>query len=144
MADDETPLVPLLVIVSENKILDTIEDDSATIRISAISMNKVHYSIPGSAAICIAAATFITKTIPSQYRCHEANNNIVKIAHPSGTIEINVKKHVSGIFSELSLARTARIIMKGAFQINMEILDRNIYERTLIAERYVLRTKTFL
>lgn len=118
--DHLSPLVPLVVILKHK---ESSVHSSVNISVVAISLNKIHHSIPASAAICLAAAAKIPDTLPF-VMSGEVGNNII-ISHPSGVVEVVARKDRANDFVELSFQRTARILMEGTLEVNMEIFRSN-------------------
>lgn len=77
------------------------------LRILATSMGKVHHAIPGTAALCIAAAARLDGTV-----IHRSGPPRVRIAHPKGWVEATVELDGNAVTSA-GLVRTARRLLTG-------------------------------
>jgi methylitaconate Delta-isomerase len=80
-------------------------------------MQTMHKTYPGTGTVCTGAAALIEGTIVNQV-CNPSalKNKIVRIGHPSGTIEIEVDVENTPAGPDLLLAafgRTSRRIMEG-------------------------------
>jgi methylitaconate Delta-isomerase len=80
-------------------------------------MQTMHKTYPGTGTVCTGAAALIDGTIVNQVCAPSAlKNKIVRIGHPSGTIEIEVDVENTPAGPDLRLAafgRTSRRIMEG-------------------------------
>ncbi|VUC32376.1 unnamed protein product, partial [Clonostachys rosea] len=128
---------PKIVLISSTKTNNTSE--AADINVQAFSMGKPHPTLQISGAVCLAAAVCIPDTIaaklnsktfdygqgrlPSPPRelsprdCSENLKRLVKVAHPSGMIQVEViiRYDVDGlvIVDRCLVSRTARRIFEG-------------------------------
>lgn len=107
--------------------------DAADLLARTISMGRVHGAVPGTGAMCAAAAALIPGTVvaellPANRDTQEATR-VVRIGTPSGvvtasaTIEENEKTsagEAGGLhITETALARTARILMRGQVAVEL-------------------------
>jgi 2-methylaconitate cis-trans-isomerase PrpF len=116
LADEQSPLLPTLVIVAPSH---SALSGAADLLARFFFLNRVHEAMSATGAACIAAASRIPGTVVAQ--CLSAANlakPTLDIAHPSGVMRINVRARgldADGlpIWETLSFGRTARRIMDG-------------------------------
>lgn len=131
--------VPKVAIVSprsETMLLsgDTQTRDSADLIARTISMERVHGAVPGTVAMCLAAAAAIPGTVVAEFlpEDHEtdAGTLSIRIGTPSGVVAasatpgLNAASPNTGVpyIAETSLARTARVLMRGQVAIQLSDL----------------------
>lgn len=103
---ESSAFIPKVVFVSASK------EHSLTARMMALG--KMHKAYAVSCGICTAIASLIPDTVV--YECAKKQGELVRIAHPAGTIDIGV--HFSGkTVREVVIPRTARRIFKGSLYV---------------------------
>lgn len=116
-----TPGVPKLTIIHEpmNYITDSgteIDKSMYNLSVRMMSMQKAHKSIALTGALCTAAASAISGTIPFEYLSRTNLDNEIVLGHSAGLITVSLKSHQEGgetIIDSVSSHRTARKIMTG-------------------------------
>lgn len=126
--------VPKVAIVSprsETMLLsgDTQSRDSADLIVRTISMERVHGAVPGTVAMCLAAAAAIPGTVVAELLAQDQESDAgaqsICIGAPSGVVtasatpRLNVASPYAGVpcIAETSPARTARVLMRGQVAI---------------------------
>jgi hypothetical protein len=110
-ADDaasQSPTVPRIVLVAPG-----LDRAAAEIDVVAASMGAVHRALPGTAALCLAAAAQLSGTIPNS--CRTSSGDRLKIAHPLGTVDVraDVRAGTRPHVASVGIDRTARRLMSG-------------------------------
>ncbi|MDH4148245.1 MAG: hypothetical protein OEY23_24060 [Acidimicrobiia bacterium] len=99
----DSAAIPRLVLVSAPG------GPGADVRIRATSMGKVHHAIPGTGALCTAAAVRLAGTVASV-----AGGAEVRIEHPKGYADARVHlDEAGGAVRSAGLVRTARRLLTG-------------------------------
>lgn len=98
--------VPDVVVVSPPS------DAAAAITARFVSCDRPHRAAPVTSSMALAAACKIPGTIPSQF-VPEQTGGMVKIEHPTGSVDVIVDLSEDGHVSATSTYRTARRIMQG-------------------------------
>jgi 2-methylaconitate cis-trans-isomerase PrpF len=92
-----------------------------------MSMQTAHRSYGGAAAICTAVASRIDGTVVERCRKTGADDpEFVRIAHPSGVMDVRVEMESSGGNHEVlsaRIGRTARRIMSGVAYVPASLID---------------------
>jgi len=122
-ARTESPTYPMIATVSEPANYTSFTDGS---RIEAgqidfvsryFFMQEMHKTYPGTGTVCAGAAALIEGTLVNRVCSERASKEkIVRIGHPSGTIEIEVDVANTAEGPRLTMAafgRTSRRIMEG-------------------------------
>jgi len=122
-ARTESPTYPMIATVSEPANYTSFTDGS---RIEAgqidfvsryFFMQEMHKTYPGTGTVCAGAAALIEGTLVNRVCSERASKEkIVRIGHPSGTIEIEVDVANTAEGPRLKMAafgRTSRRIMEG-------------------------------
>ncbi len=108
------PAMPMLVIVAP-----TPADEPADLRARLLYLGKCHPTIAGTGAICLAAASRVPgSVVRTVLRPGRATSDLLRIGHPSGTLEVRVVLDGEGFgedvgFRDLGFASTARRLMAG-------------------------------
>jgi len=85
--------------------------DELSLCVRFISDEQAHRAIPLTGALCTAVATTTPGTIPNEVA--KIGTHTVTLGHPSGKIELSVKKDDWGRVEHVSVIRTARRIFEG-------------------------------
>lgn len=107
---------PKIAIVSTPRasvLLDgrTLPADSVDISTRMISMDKAHKAVPGTGAMCVAAAAHISDSVVGRLLDGPAAGSI-RLGTPSGVVTVAAVADAGGV-REVSLFRTSRILMSG-------------------------------
>ena len=107
-------VVPKIAVVAppqNSTILDGSElaADSVDIMVRMISMGKAHLAVPGTGAMCLAAAAAVPGTVVSEIT---GERTTVRLGTPSGAV-IAAAHYEEKELTSTSLIRTARILMRG-------------------------------
>jgi 2-methylaconitate cis-trans-isomerase PrpF len=89
------------------------------IRVQALSMGVVHRAVPMTVGLCLGVAAGIEGTIAwvivnsvgSRWRTRE--DTMVRIGHPSGTVDVGAEVSSDGTVTSAKVVRTGRRLMKG-------------------------------
>ena len=87
--------------------------DELSLCVRFISDEQAHRAIPLTGALCTAVATTTPGTIPNEVAKVGQGTTTVTLGHPSGKIELSVKKDDWGRVEHVSVIRTARRIFEG-------------------------------
>jgi 2-methylaconitate cis-trans-isomerase PrpF len=119
----KSPTLPMLAFVSERADYISFVDGSPVKaeKMDFVSrlffMQEMHKTYPGTGTVCTGAAALIPGTLVNRVCAERASKEkMVRIGHPSGTIDIEVDVHNTKDGPELKLAafgRTSRRIMEG-------------------------------
>lgn len=93
-----------------------ISSDSVDFLSRCLFMQVTHKTYSGTATVCTGAAAAIPGTIVNEVMRKDKEDDVVRIGHPGGVIEIEVqvKPEKSGIvLTRAAVGRTARRIMEG-------------------------------
>ena len=106
-------VVPKIAIVARpqnSTILDgsQLDAESVDIMVRMISMGKAHLAVPGTGAMCLAAAA-VPGTVVSEIT---GERTTVRLGTPSGAV-IAAAHYEEKELTSTSLIRTARILMRG-------------------------------
>lgn len=124
--EDAAPLaVPKITLVAaprESRLLDgsTLPPGAADVLVRPVSMGQAHRAVPGTGAMCLAAAARIGGTVVE--RIVGPGEGPVRLGTPSGVVtaaaEVDPRAGASQPHVvETSLARTARVLMLGRVAI---------------------------
>lgn len=107
-------VVPKIAIVARpqnSTILDgsQLDAESVDIMVRMISMSKAHLAVPGTGAMCVAAAAAVPGTVVSEITGQRTHT---RLGTPSGAV-IAAANYDNGELTSTSLIRTARILMRG-------------------------------
>ena len=107
-------MVPKIAIVARpqnSTILDgsQLDAESVDIMVRMISMGKAHLAVPGTGAMCVAAAAAVPGTVVSEITGQRTHT---RLGTPSGAV-IAAANYDNGELTSTSLIRTARILMRG-------------------------------
>ena len=115
------PGIPKIAMVSHSSntvtlSAETIREDDCDLVIRMISVGQPHRAIPVTGALCTAVAARIKGTLVNQLTKTRSIERSIRIAHPSGVIEVNadvVQQNGSWHSRSASIDRTARRLMDG-------------------------------
>ncbi|PJJ45382.1 hypothetical protein ATK23_2653 [Glutamicibacter mysorens] len=94
--------------------LSPAEDCDLLVRV--ISMGQTHKAVPGTGAMCLAAAAQIPVSIAATL-AGPRNSDVIRLGTPSGAVSAAAHFNDAGQLEHTSLLRTARILMKGFVQL---------------------------
>src|SRR5699024_1577161 len=122
-------VVPKIAIVARpqnSTILDgsQLDAESVDIMVRMISMGKAHLAVPGTGAMCVAAAAAVPGTLVSDITGHHSTeqsteHSIVRLGTPSGAV-IAAADYADGELASTTLIRTARILMRGQVPLDSD------------------------
>lgn len=95
------------------------------LHVRALSMQKLHHAMMGTASVAIGVAACIPGTLVN-IAAGGGEKTAVEFGHPSGTLKVGaVIKNENGkyIVDKATMSRSARIIMKGEVYAPAEILN---------------------
>lgn len=127
---EKSPAIPKIVfLATSSNYVDVNGEEIMSEEISFIartmSMQKMHKAFAVTGGICTSAAAIIPGTIVNQLANSKTITGNVRIGHPSGTMEFNVKmENKEGEFhlENVSIARTARRIMEGFVHVPSSLM----------------------
>lgn len=103
---EESAFLPKVVFVSPSK--------EFTLNARMMALGKMHKAYAVSCGICTAIASLLPDTLV--YECARQQGDLVRIAHPAGTIDVGVRFSGKTV-KEVLIPRTARRILKGTLYI---------------------------
>lgn len=105
------PKIAVIAPAQDSTTLDgaVLEADSVDIMVRMISMGKAHLAIPGTGAMCLAAAAATPGTLVAEIA---GVKNTVRLGTPSGAV-IAAAEYKDAELAFTSLIRTARVLMRG-------------------------------
>ncbi|MBZ7995614.1 PrpF domain-containing protein [Campylobacter canadensis] len=100
------------------RVLALLNSDEADIEVRVLSAYNIHKSCPASAFFAIAAAIALPNSLAQKISAFKIKNgeNIVKIKHLKGIVEVKVKVQ-NGVVVSVGINRSARMIMRGIARI---------------------------
>lgn len=129
---ESAPLaVPKIVLVgpaAESTLIDgtVLPAADADVLVRPFSMGQAHRAVPGTAAMCLAAAARIAGSVvadalggggaPAPEPGHTSE---VRLATASGVVRASATSDEAGGIAETALARTARLLMRGQIAIQV-------------------------
>lgn len=94
-------------------IVNSPVDDEADIEGRATSMQRIHHAFPMTGALCTAAATHLTGTIPHEVASETGRSGpTVRLRHPKGVVEVRADVQC-GVVRSVGVTRTARRLLRG-------------------------------
>lgn len=84
--------------------------------IRVISMGQTHKAVPGTGAMCLAAAAQVPGSIPAAL-AGARQGEVIRLGTPSGSVSAAAHFDNAGKLAHTSLLRTARVLMKGFVQL---------------------------
>ena len=122
-------VVPKIAVIAppqDSTTLDgaDLDADSVDIMVRMISMGKAHLAVPGTGAMCLAAAAAVPGTLVSDITGHHSTeqsteHSIVRLGTPSGAV-IAAADYADGELASTTLIRTARILMRGQVPLDSD------------------------
>ncbi|MFJ2620436.1 PrpF domain-containing protein [Glutamicibacter sp. NPDC087344] len=119
--DEAAHVVPKIALIAPSSpallldgTLSGAEDSDLAIRV--ISMGQTHKAVPGTGAMCLAAAAQIPGSIVAKV-APGLEGEIIRLGTPSGAVSAAAHFDAAGKLMHTSLLRTARILMKGFVQL---------------------------
>lgn len=120
--DEQCPGLPFVILVAPPSHNDV--DVNARV----MFMNRCHDTMPGTGAVCLAAASRVKGSIVWKQMSDKSKaTNVLRIGHPAGAMPVHVKRssqeaRAKGTeFETLSFERTARRIMTGTVFVPKKI-----------------------
>lgn len=95
------------------------------LHVRALSMQKLHHAMMGTASVAIGVAACIEGTLVN-LAAGGGEKTAVEFGHPSGTLKVGAvikKENGKYIVDKATMSRSARIIMKGEVYAPAEILN---------------------
>ncbi|KAJ9608334.1 hypothetical protein H2200_007322 [Cladophialophora chaetospira] len=122
LVDEQCPGLPFLILVASPS------SEEVDLNARVIFANRCHDTMPGTGAICVAAASRVEGSIVWKQLsdCSKASN-VLRIGHPAGTMPVFVKRSSEEArrkgkeFETLSFERTSRRIMTGTVFVPKQI-----------------------
>jgi len=102
-----------------------IKADEIDLHVRALSMQKLHHAMMGTASVAIGVAACIEGTLVN-IASGGGSKTAVNFGHPSGTLKVGaVIKQKDGkyIVAKATMSRSARVIMKGKVYVPVETLQ---------------------
>ncbi|WP_453984800.1 PrpF domain-containing protein [Brevibacterium casei] len=118
-APQVVPKVAVLTLPQETTLLDgsVLPAEDADVVVRMISMGQAHKAVPGTGAMCLAAAALIPDTIIQGIIARSPQPSSppeVRLATPSGVVTAAaVRDESANTITATSLFRTARVLMRG-------------------------------
>lgn len=118
-APQVVPKVAVVTPPTPTRLLDetTLAAEDADIVVRVISMGQAHRAVPGTAAMCLAAAALVPDTIVNLILTRSERPPAgpeLRIGTPSGVVTAAaVRDENTGSVTAASLFRTARVLMRG-------------------------------
>ena len=114
-------VVPKIAVIAppqDSTTLDgaVLDADSVDIMVRMISMGKAHLAVPGTGAMCLAAAAAVPGTLVSE---STGRHSTVQLGTPSGAV-IAAADYTDGELASTTLIRTARILMRGQVPLDKD------------------------
>ncbi len=127
-AHEKVRAVPLVAFVSKAQEYkshitgETISADSISFVSRVMFMGIMHKTYSGTACVCTGCAAVTPGTIVNEMMGKEDDDVQVRIGHPGGIIECDMKVE-NGEITRAVFGRTARRIMEGYVYVPRELLD---------------------
>lgn len=117
-APQVVPKVAVLTFPQETTLLDgsVLPAEDADVVVRMISMGQAHKAVPGTGAMCLAAAALIPDTIIQGIIARSPQPSSppeVRLATPSGVVTAAARDESANTITATSLFRTARVLMRG-------------------------------
>jgi len=124
---DSAPLaVPKIAVVATpapSTLIDgtTVNGSDIDVLVRMISMERAHKAVPGTGAMCLAAAARIPETVVARILDRKpAVPGALKLGTPSGVVTASaVSRHNDVNLVQASLFRTARVMMRGQVAVEL-------------------------
>ncbi|MCS7233744.1 MAG: 3-methylitaconate isomerase [Synergistetes bacterium] len=89
-----------------------VKKEECSLLARVITGNKLHKAFPVTSSISLAAAFGLEGSIVNEVAVSREEGKVF-IGHPSGVIDLSFKKSSDGEIEEVTIGRTARLIMEG-------------------------------
>lgn len=127
-ADAQSPLLPMVALISRPRAggragAPASQDGEADVCARLYFMNRMHETMSGTAACCLAAASRIPGSVVHRQLDERAlARTELRIGHPGGVMAVNVERQPvpEGApirFARVTLTRTARKLMDGVLYV---------------------------
>ncbi|MCH4815835.1 MAG: PrpF domain-containing protein [Saccharolobus sp.] len=112
-----SPLFPLPIIVSAPRDYYTInkefiDKDSYDLSVRVISLGEIHHALSISGGVAVAIASSLKGNILDG-RVKSKNKDLIRLAHPKGVSEFQIKKNDRGEIKSVIVNRECRTLMEG-------------------------------
>ena len=90
--------------------------------VRAMSMGKLHHAMMGTAAVAIGAAAAIPGTVVNKVTSIDSQEKSIVFGHPSGTLRVGadtVQTSGKWVIQEVSMNRSARVLMQGSVRVHI-------------------------
>ena len=101
-----------------------VKADEIDLHVRALSMQKLHHAMMGTASVAIGVAACIEGTLVN-LAAGGGEKTAVEFGHPSGTLKVGAvikKENGKYIVDKATMSRSARIIMKGEVYAPADIM----------------------
>jgi 2-methylaconitate cis-trans-isomerase PrpF len=94
-------------------------DPDVDVFVHALSMGMLHKAVPMTVGLCLGVAAHVEGTLPWQIVQHsrasrrDDGGQLIKIKHPSGTVDVGAEFKGDGEVKNAKVVRTGRRLMKG-------------------------------
>ena len=102
-----------------------VKADEIDLHVRALSMQKLHHAMMGTASVAIGVAACIEGTLVN-IAAGGGEKTAVEFGHPSGTLKVGAvikKENGKYIVDKATMSRSARIIMKGEVYAPADIME---------------------
>ncbi|MFV7789626.1 2-methylaconitate cis-trans isomerase PrpF [Aliarcobacter lanthieri] len=102
-----------------------VKSDEIDLHVRALSMQKLHHAMMGTASVAIGVAACIEGTLVN-IAAGGGEKTAVEFGHPSGTLKVGAvikKENGKYIVDKATMSRSARIIMKGEVYAPANIIE---------------------
>lgn len=113
--DPSAPSQPKIAILSP----PSLSDPDVDIFVHALSMGVLHKAVPMTVGLCLGVAAGVEGSLAWKIVKHsratrgESGNNLVRIKHPSGVVDVGAEFGSDGEVKNAKVVRTGRRLMKG-------------------------------
>jgi len=113
--DPSAPSQPKIAILSP----PSPSDSDVDIFVHALSMGVLHKAVPMTVGLCLGVAASVEGSLAwnivrqSRAARRDSGNNLVKIKHPSGVVDVGAELGSDGEVKSAKVVRTGRRLMKG-------------------------------
>ncbi|WP_061035771.1 MULTISPECIES: 2-methylaconitate cis-trans isomerase PrpF [Vibrio] len=103
----------------------TVEAGKVDILVRALSMGKLHHAMMGTAAVAIASAACVPRTLVN-LAAGGGEKESVTFGHPSGTLKVGAKAKQTEqgwVVEKAIMSRSARILMEGFVRVPSNVFE---------------------
>ncbi|MFV8433686.1 2-methylaconitate cis-trans isomerase PrpF [Vibrio owensii] len=103
----------------------TVEAGEIDILVRALSMGKLHHAMMGTAAVAIASAACVPRTLVN-LAAGGGEKESVTFGHPSGTLKVGAKAKQTEqgwVIEKAIMSRSARILMEGFVRVPSNVFE---------------------